>query len=64
MDLKIPSAMVERQIFPKHTNNTEIGSGVVAIVAGCFPPVLGDSWRSVWSCKREFGVKRSVNRGV
>lgn len=26
MDLKIPSAMVERQMFPKQTNKTEMGS--------------------------------------
>jgi len=48
MDLKIPSAMVERQIFPKHTNSTEIGSGVVDIVA-TISHVLGDSVKSVGS---------------
>jgi hypothetical protein len=32
MDLKIASAIVERQMFPKHTNSTEMGSGVEAIV--------------------------------
>jgi hypothetical protein len=32
MDLKIASAIVERQMFPKHTNSTETGSGVEAIV--------------------------------
>jgi hypothetical protein len=36
MDLKIPSAIVDRQMFPKQTNKTEMGSGVETIVAAQF----------------------------
>jgi hypothetical protein len=46
MDLKIPSAMVERQIFPKHTNRIEMGSGVEAIVAAV-DRVLGKDFGTV-----------------
>jgi len=42
MDLKIASAIVERQMFPKHTNNTKMGSGVEAIVV-VVSHLLGDS---------------------
>jgi hypothetical protein len=42
MDLKIASAIVERQMFPKHTNSTEMGSGVEAIVV-VVSHLLGDS---------------------
>lgn len=40
MDLKIPSAMVERQMFPKQTNRTEMGSGVEAIMGTLFTCVV------------------------
>jgi hypothetical protein len=42
MDLKIASAIVERQMFPKHTNSTEMVSGVEAIVV-VVSHLLGDS---------------------
>ncbi len=43
MDLKIPSAMVERQILPKHTKSTEIGSGLDAMIAN----MVGSSTRKL-----------------
>jgi hypothetical protein len=42
MDLKIASAIAERQMFPKHTNSTEMGSEVEAIVV-VVSHLLGDS---------------------
>jgi hypothetical protein len=42
MDLKIPSAMVERHMFPKHTKSTEIGFvSEVMIVLVCSSSSLG-----------------------
>lgn len=36
MDLKIPSAMVERHMFPKHTKSTEIGLVSEVMIWGFF----------------------------
>ncbi len=61
MDLKIPSAIVERQIFPKHTNRTEMGSGgeaIVAVVAHVLVGYLEEAMRN-WISVRQGARPRS-----
>lgn len=33
----MPSAMGDRQMLPRHTNSTDIGSGIVVVVSLWFP---------------------------
>lgn len=47
MDLKIPSAMVERQMFPKHTNKTEMGSvDILADIGVAYQMYSSSFWSS------------------
>jgi hypothetical protein len=42
MDLKMPSAIVDRQIFPKQTKSTEIGSvDMIAVAFYVYTSVAG-----------------------